>query len=100
MSEKFVGSGLVTQLNEGHCSISAVSACTLEAATAYFREGKLPRNGKISCSVDEKPWKPLDGQLKIKRVDSKTEKDSERAERVGAWKEMQQVFAKQGLWQV
>ena len=42
MAEKFVDAGLIEQESEGHCSISAVSKCTINKVRAYFIAGLVP----------------------------------------------------------
>jgi hypothetical protein len=47
MARKFIGAGLVEQKSEGHCSISAVSLCTLKIVKDYFNKGKVPAPPKL-----------------------------------------------------
>lgn len=42
MAQKFVGAGLIEQQSEGHCSMSAVSLCSLQKIIDYFLHGKVP----------------------------------------------------------
>jgi len=71
-AHKFAGAGLVEQQSEGHCSISTVSACTIQKVRAYLYEGKIPNppvwgpEGKEiekgqweTCERSEWPWKPF-----------------------------------------
>ncbi|KAH8668263.1 Alpha/Beta hydrolase protein [Tricladium varicosporioides] len=73
MAQKFKDAGLVEQYSEGHCSLTAVSRCTIGNIRAYFREGKVPPppvkgpegrelvDGKwVKCVADEWPWHPFE----------------------------------------
>ncbi|KAJ7199294.1 TAP-like protein-domain-containing protein [Mycena haematopus] len=51
MSQGFAGSVVLTQDSPGHCSIAAVSICTLKHIRQYFLEGMLPVPGTV-CPVD------------------------------------------------
>ncbi|KAJ8606171.1 hypothetical protein MRB53_041178 [Persea americana] len=42
MASNFVGSGLLQQNSEGHCSYGSVSMCTGKAIRAYFQDAMLP----------------------------------------------------------
>lgn len=101
MAKKFVNAGLIEQESEGHCSISAVSKCTIDKVRAYYKEGKVPsppvpgKKGKElvdgkweRCEADEWPWHPYDGDEYVAQGGVKAMVD---AERLTAWKEMQEV---------
>jgi hypothetical protein len=66
MSGKFTDSGLIEQKSEGHCSLAAVSRCTIAKIRAYYREGKVPphpnkKEGKWDvCEADEWPFHPFE----------------------------------------
>ncbi|KAF4629973.1 hypothetical protein G7Y89_g8169 [Cudoniella acicularis] len=73
MAQKFVDAGLVEQHSEGHCSLTAVSRCTIAKIQAYFKKGEVPSppvkggqgreliDGKWEkCKADEWPWHPFD----------------------------------------
>src|SRR4051794_26213947 len=72
MAKKFVDAGLIEQKSEGHCSLAAVSRCTISKIKAYFGTSKVPPpptedgkewiNGKWEkCEADEWPFHPYDG---------------------------------------
>ena len=73
MATKFAGSGLVEQRSEGHCTLAAVSLCTIAKIRAYLNEGKVPppptlsKDGDFSagqwdvCEANEHPWKRYTG---------------------------------------
>lgn len=62
MVQKFHKAGFLEQLAEGHCTISAVSKCTLSVVSTYFREGVVPEEADVStgrwtvCEADNYPW--------------------------------------------
>jgi hypothetical protein len=64
MAKLFSKAGLIEQKSEGHCSIAAVSICTLLKLRAYFRAGVVPApptdNEWEKCAANEWPWHPLD----------------------------------------
>ena len=107
MAKKFVGAGLVEQKSMGHCSLAAVSKCTMKAVKAYLKEGKVPPPPKEGgegreledgewdrCEADEWPFHPYPGALA-------TANDVETAEEVDtmkAMKEMQMIFAEMKHW--
>jgi hypothetical protein len=67
MTKKFAGAGLIEQQSGGHCSIAAVSICTILKLRAYFREGIVPspptEDSWEKCSADEWPWHPFNGTV-------------------------------------
>jgi len=106
MARKFVDAGLVEQLSEGHCTISTVSACTIEKIRAYLHEGKVPPNPKWGpegreieegewerCDSSEWPWKPFQGKRWMSNIASEGYVDAEEARaearRLDAWKDVQ-----------
>lgn len=61
MAGKFKDAGLIEQRSEGHCSLAAVSRCTIGKVRDYFREGKVPavpvKGEKWEiCEADEWPF--------------------------------------------
>ena len=54
MAQKFVDAGLVEQLSEGHCSLSALSFCTTKAVVNYFLKGEVPSPPKLGKDGDLK----------------------------------------------
>ena len=106
MAKKFVDAGLLEQQSEGHCSLAAVSKCTVRKVRAYFTTGEVPpppqdgdsgewSDGKWEkCEADEWPFHPYTGEDTSKtRVESAAE-----AERIMALKEMQQIFTHMKQW--
>jgi hypothetical protein len=70
MALQFRDAGLIEQKSEGHCTIAAVSLCTIKAIRAYIHKGIVPPapivkgkdylNGHwTTCQADERPWKPF-----------------------------------------
>ncbi|KAG9228384.1 TAP-like protein-domain-containing protein [Amylocarpus encephaloides] len=65
MARKFTDAGLIEQKSEGHCSLAAVSKCTISKVTQYFREGIVPSvpdiedGGWETCDADEWPFHPF-----------------------------------------
>ena len=100
MSQRFANSSLIEQLSDGHCSLSAVSLCTLGKIKAYLNEGKVPDPPKIDarsssgdgritgkwvqCKADEKPFKPFGTHGSFAT--------QEEAEITEAWQTVQSVF--------
>ncbi|TAQ89580.1 hypothetical protein B7494_g2083 [Chlorociboria aeruginascens] len=108
MARKFVDAGLIEQQSEGHCSVSAVSKCSIGKIAAYFKEGKVPpapilgkeenrlKDGKWErCEADEWPWHPYVEKdfIAANGVEGKTY-----AKKMTAWKEMQQQFKDLEFW--
>lgn len=104
MARKFVDAGLVEQHSEGHCSIAAVSKCTIGKIREYLREGKVPphpvKGGKgrglvdgkwQKCAADEWPFHPYDGGP---IVAVQGEDGVRIAESMSAMKEVQSAFSK------
>ena len=120
MARKFVNAGLVEQRSEGHCSLAAVSRCTMERVRAYFEEGKVPAKPQWGpdgektekgvwerCEADEWPWKSFDraqwmvesgARLENERsvganrpVQAELRDELRAATRMEAWKEAQKV---------
>lgn len=82
MARRFVDAGLVEQESEGHCSLAAVSRCTMEWIRGYFEEGKVPDHPKWGtdgkeietgtwerCEADEQPWKAFNGKAWMEKVE-------------------------------
>ena len=94
MAKKFVDAGLIEQKCEGHCSLAAVSKCTIEKVRAYFVEGKVPGPHDM-CEADEWPFHPYNGAEWIEKrgVEATAE-----AERMTAQKDMQEFFQSMKLW--
>ena len=102
MSQRFANSSVIEQLSDGHCSLSAVSFCTLGKIKAYLDEGKVPEPPRfddrdsdddlitgewVKCKADEKPFKPFrpssaDGSFRTQ----------EEVERIEAWQTVRDVF--------
>ncbi|KDQ18796.1 hypothetical protein BOTBODRAFT_153690 [Botryobasidium botryosum FD-172 SS1] len=53
MSKKFKDASVLIQNSLGHCSLSAVSICTMRHIRAYFNDGVVPINGTV-CEVQSK----------------------------------------------
>lgn len=51
----FAGAGLLVQESEGHCSISAPSACSAARIGRYFTDGLVDGFTAV-CGVDATPW--------------------------------------------
>ncbi len=98
MSRKFTNSGLIEQRSEGHCSIAAVSLCTIGKLRAYFGKGLVPahpvmgdgENGEggkwEKCETDQWPWHPFDAGAYV------AEESGVEMEAVEAVKDLQDVF--------
>jgi hypothetical protein len=106
MAKKFVDAGLVEQQSEGHCSMAAVSRCTINKIRAYFATGEVPRppaeNDKewsdkkwVKCEADEWPFHPYNGSEFLAEGGVETRID---AERMTALKEMQATFMRMKFW--
>lgn len=100
MAQKFVDAGLVEQESAGHCSLAAVSSCTLKKVRAYFNEGKVPpapvtgdNGSEISdgnwdkCKPNEWPWKQFTPSLDFTLDDVE---EAEMMDRLKSWKEIQE----------
>lgn len=101
MTKKFVGAGLIEQKSMGHCSIAAVSKCTIKKVKEYFTEGKVPpppTEGEKNwddgdwerCEADEWPFHPHDGAHFTALNEVEAQEDMAMT---NAWKAMQDVFA-------
>ena len=103
MAKKFADAGLIEQKSMGHCSLAAVSRCTIGKIRAYFTKGEVPPppveggkgrelvDGKWDrCEADEWPWHPYNGEFIAQEG---TEAAAE-AERMSALREMQETFRK------
>lgn len=106
MSKKFLNAGLIEQQSEGHCSLAAVSKCTINKVRAYFITGEVPpppvetgkqwRDGKwVKCVADEWPFHPYDGREFLAQRGIEVAAD---AKRMTAAKEMQDNFGKFLFW--
>ncbi len=108
MAGKFVGSGLIEQKSEGHCSIAAVSRCTIRKIQAYLKEGKVPphpiKGGKgrelvdgkwDTCEADEWPFHSFDIDAYISANGEGPMADEEV---MLAFKEMKKEFKKRHFW--
>ncbi len=107
MSQRFAGAGLIEQLSDGHCSVSAVSLCSLARIKAYFHHGIVPKPPQIDpksssggdattgewerCQADEGPWKPFQPQAWLNEAGDclRTEENMRMME---AWQEVQHGF--------
>ena len=116
MAQKFDRAGLLEQRSEGHCSIAAVSSCTIKKMRAYIRDGKVPSPPKLEkgaklrdgewerCDPDEWPWHRMgeDGDFPAPRVQTghdgldESMTPQETQEVLEAWKAMQNYLAKSG----
>jgi hypothetical protein len=98
MSRKFVDSGLIEQRSEGHCSLAAVSKCTIGKIRAYFRDGKVPphpikKEGKWDvCEADEWPFHPFESAA---WAEAQGVEDQVILEAMQASKDLQKVFYEQ-----
>jgi hypothetical protein len=108
MAKKFVNAGLIEQKSMGHCSLAAVSLCTISKIKAYLTKGEVPPPPKESgkgreledgvwdrCEADEWPFHPYSGSLTATAtgVDAAAEVDA-----MNALKEMQEIFAEMKHW--
>lgn len=66
MRKRFGGAGLLVQGSEGHCSLSAPSACAVGAIGRYFRDGTVEET--VECVADATPWGADDGRVRSKGV--------------------------------
>ncbi|KAG4437872.1 hypothetical protein IFR05_006632 [Cadophora sp. M221] len=104
MARKFVDAGLIEQHSMGHCSIAAVSKCTIGKIRAYLKEGKVPphpvKGGKgreladgkwTKCDADEYPFHPFEGNITASALSVEAAME---IESMTAMKEVQNVFTK------
>jgi hypothetical protein len=109
MAKKFVDAGLIEQKSEGHCSIAAVSKCTIGKIRAYIAQGKLPphpieggkgkelKDGKWDrCEADEWPFHPLSSHGV--HYETRRENSMEDMEILNALKDLQEGFSKMKFW--
>lgn len=101
MARKFVDAGLIEQKSEGHCSLAAVSKCTIGKLRAYFLLGKVPpRPSKLekheweTCEADEWPFHPYSDN----RSTAMSEEARVEMERMDAFKEMQHISTRMKFW--
>ncbi|EJT80511.1 hypothetical protein GGTG_00507 [Gaeumannomyces tritici R3-111a-1] len=108
MSRRFAGSGFLELQASGHCTLAAVSLCTIAKIRAYLDRGLVPDPPVIdpasisgsnggrptgrweTCESNEKPWKPFDGRTGHLGISSLPEPDVVAA----AWQQVQQTFRK------
>jgi len=105
MAKKFVDAGLIEQHSEGHCSMAAVSKCTIHKLRDYLIHGKVPpppvegkdlRDGKWEkCDADEWPFHPYTGD---KYIAANGVEATEDAEMLTASKGIQDVLRRTELW--
>jgi len=105
MAKRFVDAGLVEQHSEGHCSLAAVSKCTMTKIREYFLEGKVPPppvegkdliDGKWDkCDADEWPFHSYHKEEYLATVEASTEKD---ADMLSVAKQMQGALRQIELW--
>jgi hypothetical protein len=119
MARKFVDAGLIEQLSEGHCSISARSLCTMKKVREYLIEGKVPAvpewgpegrevaDGKWErCERDDTPWMASDlgpecSHLRIPNdLHRETNKGivTEEARMLEAWGKVNEVASRMKFW--
>jgi hypothetical protein len=121
MARRFVDAGLVEQKSEGHCSLAAVSRCTLKRVREYFEEGKVPEQPKWGpdgkkieegvwerCEADEWPFKPFNGRTWMDELEKEEvrkgllidpkdvpvvlEERRKEAKRMEAWRDTREVI--------
>ena len=101
MAKIFVDAGLIEQQSEGHCSLAAVSECTIEKIRAYFINGEVPPppveiGGQLSdgnwvkCEANEWPFHPYNRSEPLE--------DTVGARRMTAAKYMQDAFGEVTFW--
>jgi hypothetical protein len=109
MAKMFVDAGLIEQQSEGHCSIAAVSKCTINKIRAYFTTDEVPSppvttgknwsDGKwTKCEADEWPFHPYDGAQYLAQEGHEGFEAAVNAKRMTAMKEMQDTFQQIKLW--
>lgn len=101
MARKFVDAGLIEQHSEGHCSLSAVSKCTINKLREYFLLGKVPSHpSKLEkgewekCKADEWPFHPFKGDP----FTAESEEARAETERMIAFKQMQLFARRMNFW--
>ncbi|CAG8973623.1 hypothetical protein HYALB_00002188 [Hymenoscyphus albidus] len=99
MAGKFEESGLIEQESEGHCSLAAVSLCTMGKVRSYFRDGVVPTvpseaEGKWDkCKADEWPFHRFgDPDVQAQRGDAV---DVAEVDLLNAAVDMQKAFYKE-----
>jgi len=108
MSQRFAGSGLIEQLSDGHCSLSAVSLCSLSKIKAYLSYGVVPNPPELEpraagddtirgkwdrCQADEKPWKPFKPDAWVSEASAESgPRTQAEADMLSGWKEVQDAF--------
>lgn len=105
MAKKFVDAGLIEQHSEGHCSLAAVSNCTITKIRDYISKGKVPPvpvegkhliDGKWDkCDADEWPFHPYESSAYLAMGGTRTK---EEANMLDAAKEMQGALQSISLW--
>ncbi|KAG4417337.1 hypothetical protein IFR04_009552 [Cadophora malorum] len=107
MALKFVDAGLVEQHSMGHCSIAAVSKCSIGKIRDYLRQGKVPphpvKGGKgrelidgkwTKCDAEQYPFHPYGGDI----MAAQSVEEVVEIERMNAMKKVQNVFSKMKTW--
>jgi hypothetical protein len=99
MARKFVDAGLIEQKSEGHCSLAAVSKCTIKKLRAYFLVGQVPSHpsalGAVEkCEADEWPFHPFRGDP----FAANSEEERAEIERMMAFKELQRLSQGMEMW--
>ncbi|KAF8866925.1 alpha/beta-hydrolase [Acephala macrosclerotiorum] len=101
MARQFVDAGLIEQNSEGHCSLAAVSKCTINKLREYFLLGKVPPHpSKLEkgewekCKADEWPFHPFKGDP----FAAESEEARLETERMIAFKQMQLVARRMNFW--
>ncbi|KAI6708490.1 hypothetical protein JHW43_008986 [Diplocarpon mali] len=108
MARKFVDAGLIEQHSMGHCSLAAVSKCTIGKVRDYLARGKLPphpvKGGKgrelvdgkwDECDADEWPFHPFVGNITVAEYGTKSAIE---AQSMDAMKGVQDIFSKMKAW--
>lgn len=108
MARKFVDAGLIEQHSMGHCSVAAVSKCTIGKLRAYLKDGKVPphpvKGGKgreladgkwTKCDADEYPFHPFEGNITAAALSVEAAME---IESMSAMKEVRNVFTKIKAW--
>ncbi|RDL35439.1 uncharacterized protein BP5553_07370 [Venustampulla echinocandica] len=108
MAQKFVDAGLIEQKSEGHCSLAAVSQCTMKKIRAYIEKGEVPpapvRGGKgrelidgkwDRCEADEWPFHPYESDTWLA---AKGEVGVDDVESMDALRDMQKKFYRQATF--
>ncbi|KAJ9648310.1 hypothetical protein H2199_001164 [Coniosporium tulheliwenetii] len=62
MARGFPGSAVLTQETAGHCSISGIVPCTIDAIRAYFHHGTLPETGTVCRAPDPEAAKAFSAE--------------------------------------